>query len=179
MEKTDFTRLDLSGIFAKTEDCIEFDIVLPKDTLFLDGTMQVSEVCAKGKIYTQAQSKSKSEELVMLDMNIAASYTDLCARCLEEIKGDINIPYTACVVRALSDENKDDEYIVAKDSLLDLLEVIKTVFMLELPTRSLCREDCRGLCQVCGANLNETECGCSKKAVDPRLEKLRELLSKD
>ena len=49
---------------------------------------------------------------------------------------------------------------------------------MEFPIRFLCKEDCRGLCQRCGRNLNEGECGCTQKEIDPRLEPLRALLEK-
>jgi uncharacterized protein len=48
--------------------------------------------------------------------------------------------------------------------------------LLELPYKSLCREDCRGLCPLCGKNLNEGLCGCNRKSVDPRLAILGQLL---
>ena len=47
---------------------------------------------------------------------------------------------------------------------------------MEFPVRILCREDCRGLCQRCGKNLNEGECGCDTREIDPRMEPLRKLL---
>ncbi|MBQ3561654.1 MAG: DUF177 domain-containing protein, partial [Oscillospiraceae bacterium] len=47
---------------------------------------------------------------------------------------------------------------------------------LEVPFQLLCREDCKGLCPVCGSDLNEKTCNCNQKQIDPRLEKLKMLL---
>ena len=55
-------------------------------------------------------------------------------------------------------------------------ELVMTDVTLELPFQLLCREECKGLCPVCGADLNETTCNCNTKKVDPRLEKLKMLL---
>ena len=52
----------------------------------------------------------------------------------------------------------------------------RVISRIELPFRLLCREDCKGLCPVCGANLNEMTCNCNTKQIDPRLEKLKMLL---
>ncbi len=57
-----------------------------------------------------------------------------------------------------------------------LAELATADILLELPTSVLCVESCKGLCPVCGANLNEGDCGCDRSQRDPRLDKLRELL---
>lgn len=54
-------------------------------------------------------------------------------------------------------------------------EVLGQIF-LQLPMRLLCKEDCRGLCPVCGANLNKQKCSCQEDDIDPRLERLKEFL---
>ena len=59
---------------------------------------------------------------------------------------------------------------------IDMDELVMTDVTLELPFQLLCREDCKGLCPVCGADLNETTCNCNTKQIDPRLEKLKMLL---
>lgn len=62
-----------------------------------------------------------------------------------------------------------------RDGVLDLDELMGDVFLLNLDTKNLCSEDCKGLCPGCGANLNEESCRC-RKEVDPRLAKLAQLL---
>ena len=57
-----------------------------------------------------------------------------------------------------------------------LAELATADILLELPTSVLCVESCKGLCPVCGANLNEGDCGCDRSQRDPRLDKLRGLL---
>ena len=52
---------------------------------------------------------------------------------------------------------------------IDLTEAVQEQILLSLPLRPLCREDCKGLCPGCGEDLNKGACGCSGKAVDPRL----------
>ncbi|MBP3388937.1 MAG: DUF177 domain-containing protein, partial [Clostridia bacterium] len=59
---------------------------------------------------------------------------------------------------------------------LPLDDLVEMDVLLALPSKNLCRPDCRGLCLYCGKNLNEGLCGCRKEAVDPRLEILRQLI---
>ena len=55
-------------------------------------------------------------------------------------------------------------------------ELVEADLILSLPFKNLCREDCRGLCPICGKNLNEGLCGCRPQTADPRLEILRQLI---
>ena len=59
---------------------------------------------------------------------------------------------------------------------IDIDELIMTDVTLEIPFQLLCREDCKGLCPVCGSDLNVKTCNCNQKQIDPRLEKLKMLL---
>ena len=58
----------------------------------------------------------------------------------------------------------------------DLDPLITEDIFLDLPSKLLCSEDCKGLCPVCGKNRNEGDCGCEKQTVDPRLEILKQLM---
>jgi len=62
-----------------------------------------------------------------------------------------------------------------KDDQIDLGEVIREQLYLAMPMKPLCREDCLGLCPVCGSNKNRETCECRPQWVDPRLEPLRKL----
>ena len=71
-----------------------------------------------------------------------------------------------------------DEIIVLEDDEVDLEELARDAFILDMDTKFLCSEACKGLCAGCGANLNRESCRC-KKAVDPRRAKLAQLLQQD
>ena len=62
------------------------------------------------------------------------------------------------------------------EGTLDVIEMLREQFQLALPMKPLHDESCRGLCPICGANLNRTECGCTPKWEDPRLAPLKGLL---
>ena len=71
---------------------------------------------------------------------------------------------------------ENDDYIFIEDNKLDLLPPVEEQMMLEMPSKTLCREDCLGLCPKCGKNLNEGPCTCEKHETDPRLAVLKTLL---
>jgi uncharacterized protein len=78
-------------------------------------------------------------------------------------------------------EIAEDDLTVAyyHDGSVDLVELLREQFQLALPMKPLCSDACRGLCAECGANLNRTECGCSPRWQDPRLEPLKGLLTRE
>lgn len=99
-----------------------------------------------------------------------------CDRCRRRTEKRVSYAFEHLLVRELSGSDENDEFLVVPDGMLNLDELVMTDVTLELPFRLLCKEDCKGLCPICGADLNETECGCRKEQADPRLAKLKELL---
>ena len=80
------------------------------------------------------------------------------------------------LARELESGDENDDYILVPTGMIDIDELIMTDVTLEVPFQLLCREDCKGLCPVCGSDLNEKTCNCNQKQIDPRLEKLKMLL---
>lgn len=65
---------------------------------------------------------------------------------------------------------------IVDGEVVDLRELVRQLLILNVPPRSLCQPDCRGLCPQCGQNLNEGPCQCVQAQVDPRLAPLQRLL---
>ena len=101
-----------------------------------------------------------------------------CDRCLEEVKHDFNIDYRQ-EVRFESEGvlNQSDlqmvEYI--NDSILDTDKLITNELIVKWPTKILCKQDCKGICIKCGANLNIRECGCDRTTADPRMAVIQDI----
>ena len=87
-----------------------------------------------------------------------------------------NYPLDAVLVRELEREEDADEWVfLLEHDCADLTDIVRTAFVLNMDSRLLCREDCKGLCFRCGKDLNEGPCGCQAEA-DPRLAVLKTLL---
>ena len=115
-------------------------------------------------------------EIVSLSAKIVVEYSADCDRCGNPTVKNYEFQIDKVLVTSLSNEEENDDMLVLPDMRLDLGEFVLTEVVLNIPTKHLCREDCKGICQNCGKNLNEGECGCTKKAVDPRLSILQQLL---
>jgi uncharacterized protein len=78
-----------------------------------------------------------------------------------------------------SNSDEDNYFVVDPSSgFLQIDNMVRESILLTLPLKPLCREDCKGLCPICGIDLNKSVCSCVKRETDPRWEKLKGLLDK-
>lgn len=112
---------------------------------------------------------------LLLSMTMEAEVHVACDRCAEPIVRRESVSFEAALADHIEGE-EDDSIIVCENDVFEPDELAASMFILELPSKNLCRDDCKGLCPTCGANLNESTCGCANDEIDPRLLKLRELL---
>ncbi|MBE6850057.1 MAG: DUF177 domain-containing protein [Ruminococcus sp.] len=98
--------------------------------------------------------------VVTLTLHIAFSLLVTCDRCLKETVQDFAFDAEHVVVRELQSEDEEENYVIAKAESIDAAEIAISDLLLELPSKLLCREDCKGLCPVCGCDRNETDCDC-------------------
>ena len=116
------------------------------------------------------------EGVVTLRADVQYRFDGVCDRCAEPYQRAETLAISHVLVTSLNDESNED-FVLLKDFQLPLDELVTTDLLLSLPMKSLCREDCRGLCPQCGHNLNEGLCGCRQETVDPRLAALKDLLN--
>lgn len=95
---------------------------------------------------------------------LTAHVVGTCDRCLEEASFDVDAEVDGYYLfeepeQLSDDEDEADFELVSADRTIDLSGALLSALVMETPYVVLCREDCRGLCPVCGANLNETDCG--------------------
>lgn len=121
-----------------------------------------------------------------LNGNVSARVKLMCSRCLTEFELSLSVPVAEVYTNkqeALPDVDEDsedfgfDEIGFFDGDEVDITSALLKALFLELPMRPLCREDCRGMCPVCGADLNKGECDCSADNIDFRLEKLKTLFA--
>ena len=102
----------------------------------------------------------------------------VCDRCASDFDQDVEIPIDVVLVREFANEENEDEWVFPLEGdNADLEDIVRTVFVLNMDTKLLCKPDCAGLCCRCGKNLNDGPCDCEKE-IDPRLAALKQLLNK-
>lgn len=161
--------LDLKSLFVNDGKSLPLECRFDMSEVDFYGQYPLkSPVTVKGEAFSRAG-------IVTLSVLCDCEYTAPCDRCGEETVKHYTVPIDRILVGEIeNDEN--DEIILLQDYKLDLYELVYTEVVMAMPSKHLCREDCKGLCFKCGKNLNDGPCGCATKEVDPRLEALLELL---
>ena len=106
-----------------------------------------------------------------------------CGRCLEPVESEIENEFEIAFItpdnyseeRETELEVKELPVSIFEGNEIDLVKLAQEQIMLSLPSQTLCREDCKGLCTKCGINKNFESCDCDKTQVDSRWEALKQL----
>ena len=114
----------------------------------------------------------------ILELTLSARSTldAVCDRCGKAFAQEKDVPFACMLAEELQNE-ENDEIVLLEDGMVDTGDLARTAFILDMDTKTLCSEDCKGLCPRCGADLNLGPCSC-KKETDPRLAVLAKLLEK-
>ena len=148
---------------------VSYDVDL-KDFYFDGEKIKSSE-----KIVLSGEATYK-DEIIILNANLKGNLELICSRCLDTFIYPIDIDIEERFTN--NKDLQDDEEIIFVDSnTLDIAKTVENIIISTLPIKRLCKEDCKGLCQSCGANLNKEECSCNNEDIDLRLADLKALLN--
>lgn len=112
---------------------------------------------------------------MLLNARLSTVLSLTCDRCAKPFQKEKTVEYETLLAFELANGESDDIVLLDRDGELDLDGLMREVFLLEMDTKNLCSQDCKGLCPGCGVDLNLEPCRC-KKEIDPRLAKLAQLL---
>lgn len=155
--------MDLKQVFDVEGEAVSFTHDLSLKDIKLWGNKPFDQpVRLSGRVENRSGVVSM-EYRALIRMNV------MCGRCLREQRREEIYFFRHVLVLELNDTDNGD-FIVVSGGKLDLDELATSDILLELPSAVLCKPDCKGLCPVCGCDLNEHSCGCSTKQTDPRLE---------
>ena len=173
IKKNDPLRLDVSYLVKGSPGTYkEFEFNFPQ--LALPGELLLVDI--QGKIIV-----SVTEDGVVAEGRIDALTELDCSRCLDAYWQPLKIDFTEIFSSHPIENAENDlgEQPLPSDGSIDLTPIIRDYASLDIPIRQVCKEECKGLCPTCGANLNLEDCGHKQESIDPRLEGLRALLEKD
>jgi uncharacterized protein len=142
-----------------------------------EGARLVSDAGVEGRA-------SRKGEQVRLRGTIRTEVEILCDRCAAPERAPLAVEFdTSFIPREVETAKAENVELSPEDLLLsaydgeavDLDELVREQILLALPSRHLCKEDCKGLCQKCGADLNAGHCSCEQGEIDPRWSALADL----
>ena len=131
---------------------------------------------ARSPVVVTGEARNTAE-MLLLQFTASTVLASVCDRCLKTFDNPKSVACEYILAQEL--ENGDsDEIVLLEDGAVDVGELARTAFILEMDGKTLCSEDCKGICPGCGVNLNQGSCVCKKKT-DPRWAALAQLLEKN
>jgi len=164
--------LGLSKIIDRPGESVSFSTSVDLRDLQYGQCFPVSEpVIANGVVRNTAGAW-------VMTGSVQTTIHGVCDRCASEFDLEIDFPIDVVLVTELANEENEDEWVFPLEGdSADLEDIVRTVFVLNLDSKLLCKDDCKGLCCRCGKNLNDGPCSCQKE-LDPRFAALKQLLNK-
>lgn len=142
-----------------------------------EGARLVSDAAVRG-------SASRKGEQIRLRGEIRTEVELLCDRCLAAAHTPLSVEFDTSFIPQEVEAGKEESVELLPEDLglsayegdaIDLDELVREQILLALPSRHLCGEECKGLCQKCGADLNAGHCSCEQGEADPRWAALADL----
>ena len=172
-DDTDFMELDLGRV--ETRSAFSFDRTFDLPTP--EGGIAACAVAVNATVNRSASS-------YCVEARVKGTVRAECHRCLAFFELSVDTTFTFILSRGgespLPGGVEEDDIVsipVAGEGTFDLYPRVREELILEIPIKLLCRENCRGVCRKCGANLNEGECGCDPGIGDPRWGALKKFLN--
>jgi len=135
-------------------------------------------ITKKAPIDIRIANRENKRLLIQGEVDLTVSIP--CSRCLEEVPTDIHFSIDKELELDGSEVNdeemEDTDYLIGLN--LDIDKLIYGEILVNWPMKVLCKEDCKGICKVCGTNLNKGNCSCQRTELDPRMAAIQDVFNK-
>jgi uncharacterized protein len=157
------------------------------ETLHLEEPAEDLEIKAEGATFCKPigvrLEVTKSQDQMICRGKVRTQVALECSRCLAQFEQSLTSDIQFVIDLAGgkdAEKSEEDGYFVADTSspYFEIDDLVRESLILSLPLKPLCSEDCKGLCPICGVDLNKKQCHCVKDEIDPRWEQLKELRKK-
>jgi len=150
-------------------DSRDFLFDIPR--ICLEPDLDLSDLVGGAHITRTAQG-------LLVQVRMQSTLLSECARCLSGFQQPLQVDFTELYAFS-RDAMTDSGLLLPEDGHINLGPLVREYMLLDVPINPLCTPDCKGLCPICGENLNETLCNHPEEAIDPRLAVLKSLLDQE
>lgn len=166
--------VNLTELFASQAGHKETKEIMSELEVFRSGTesFQILRKTPVTFVFTNlapGRVRVEGEAEVVLNMQ--------CSRCLKEVEQEIQLSFTVDVVSPEVPLEEADDQTFMEGYQLNVESLLSNEILMSLPTKVLCRPDCKGICRVCGKDLNLGECGCDTFVPDPRMAAIKDIFN--
>ena len=166
-------KIDISNIVNSINKEASYEVEPELDSF--DSRLGSFPVLKKSPVTLHIQNQENAAVFITgtVDMQLAVP----CGRCLEEVPTDIHfdIDKQLKIVEGalVDDEMEEMNYMIGFN--LDVERLVYAEILVNWPMKVLCKDQCEGICKVCGMNLNKGTCSCQKSELDPRMARFQDI----
>ena len=165
-------KVSIAKIKAKPHSALDFSLAEPVNA----AAYGYDEFSVTGPLSVSGRLKNDGGGSFSAELEWRGSIVQQCGRCGQPftapVSGSLRTSFT---LDGQADAAGEDQRWTVVDDEADVAEAVLNEIWFHCPMQPLCRPDCRGLCPVCGADLNQSSCTCGQDDIDPRWEKLKSL----
>ena len=168
--------IDLSNVLSEPHKTL--DETLPCELKVFENGLGKYPVSDSSDIHIVINYMEEGK--LQIEGNCKLTVTIPCDRCLEPVATEFELNFSRITKGNVTDEDKVesedlDEANYIDGYTLDVDQLISSEILIGWPTKILCSEDCKGICNVCGQNLNQGTCNCEDTSLDPRMSVIRDV----
>lgn len=169
--------VNLSDVFTSEGKVIERELFLETETFTNGmGTYRIAEKSPVAFTFTNIGIGK-----VRVEGGCRLAFEAVCDRCLAEVPVVLDLSFEHTVISPEVVTEDEEELADARDFMegyqLDVEAFVYDEIIVNWPVKILCKDDCKGVCPVCGQNLNERECGCDTFVPDPRMAAIKDIFN--
>ena len=168
--------VNLTDIFSSEHKVEQKELVLDMDTISVGGVSY--DILTKEPVVLTLKNMGKGKAMVQATTSFTVELA--CDRCLKPVKYSMEIEAEQEVVspdytEEIDEDSEQDNFMEGYQLKVD--DLIYSDIVLNWPMKILCREDCKGICRICGKDLNTGECGCDTFVPSPGLAGIKEIFN--
>ena len=167
--------VNLTDVFTNEGQVQELTVSYDADTF----TNQLGTFSIKEKSPVALKLSNIGQSKALVEGNVKLTFALSCDRCLRDVDYtfDLSFSFRALSPDCFDDEEESEEMEFVEGYHLNVDELINNEILLNWPMKVLCSESCKGICKVCGKNLNDGECGCDDFVPDPRMAAIKDIFN--
>lgn len=168
--------VNLTDIFSSEHKVEQKEFVLDMDAIMVSGVSY--DILTKEPVVLTLKNIGKGKALVQASTSFTMELA--CDRCLKPVKYSMEIEAKQEVVspdyaEEITEDSESENFMESYQLKVD--DLIYSDIVLNWPMKILCREDCKGICRICGKDLNTGECGCDTFVPSPGLAGIKEIFN--
>lgn len=168
--------VNLTDIFSSEHKVEQKELVLDMDAIMIGGVSY--DILTKEPVVLILKNIGKGKAMVQANTSFTVELA--CDRCLKPVKYSMEIEVEQEVIspdytEETTEDSESEHFMEGYQLKVD--DLIYSDIVLNWPMKILCREDCKGICRICGKDLNTGECGCDTFVPSPGLAGIKEIFN--